>query len=238
VALGHATLLQSFNCAFEGLVHAFRYQRNMRIHIGLAFLVLVASLFFDLTRLELLSVFAAITLVLLAELFNSALEAAIDLFTDSYDPRAKAAKDMSAGAVLVSAIFSLVVAYFVFAEAAADLSGNILTAVRGAPSHLTLITLLIVILLVVTLKATVGRGRPLSGGLPSGHAALAFAAWTAVTFITAGTRNFVLVSALTFIMAVLTAQSRVESGVHSAVEVAMGAVLGVLVTALIFQLLY
>lgn len=235
--LGHTTLLQSFNCAFEGLVHVFRYQRNMRIHFGVGLLVLVASLFFDLSRLELLAVFAAITFVLVAELFNTALEAAIDLFTDRYDPRARVAKDVAAGAVLVAAVNALVVAYLVFDDHFAGLSKNLLSTVRRSSDHLTLIVLLLVVLLVIAVKAMTGGGRPFSGGMPSGHAAVAFAGWAAVTYLTADAPYGVLASAVTFLMAALTAQSRVESGVHSTGQVVAGAILGILVATVVFQLL-
>jgi diacylglycerol kinase (ATP) len=231
-----STLLESFSYAFQGLVHVFRHQRNMQIHFGLAFLVLLASLFFRLNRLELVAVFFAISLVLIAEMLNSALEAAIDLVTSSYDPKAKIAKDVAAGAVLIAAINSLVVAYFVFADKAASVSANVLTKVSTSPSHLTFVALILVILLVIALKARSGKLRALSGGLPSGHAAVAFAGWTAVTFIVGEEPYGVLVSVLTFFMAVLTAQSRVEAHIHTMREVVLGAVLGILVTTIVFQL--
>jgi diacylglycerol kinase (ATP) len=72
--------------------------------------------------------------------------------------------------------------------------------------------------------------------LPSGHAAVAFAGWAAVTFVTASVRPGLLVSAIAFGMAVLVAQSRVETGIHSVLEVVLGAILGIVVTMLIFQL--
>ena len=90
--------------------------------------------------------------------------------------------------------------------------------------------------IVIATKAWTGRGTPLRGGLPSGHAAVAFAGWMAATYIVGDTHRFV-VSALTFIMAMLVAQTRVESGVHSALEVAYGGALGALVTLSVFQLL-
>ena len=234
---GRSTLLESFNHAFEGLVYVFRYQRNMRVHFALALAVLGVSLLYDLTRVELLVVFAAIAFVLIAEMLNTAIEAAIDLFTEEYDPRAKVAKDVAAGAVLVAAINALLVAYFVFADRLAYLSLDLLTVVRRTPSHLTFITFLIVILLVIVLKAQGGRGRPLTGGLPSGHAALAFAGWSAVTLIAADTSHGILLSAVAFLMAALTAQTRVQAGVHTTLEVVLGGVLGIVVTVLLFQLL-
>ena len=230
------TLLQSFNHAFQGLVHAVRHQRNMRIHFAVAFLVLIASLFFNLTRLELVVVIAAICLVLIAEMLNSAIEAVVDIITDEFDPRAKIAKDVAAGAVLIAAINALVVAYLVFADKFARSSFDVVTAVRRSPTHLTFVALAVVVIAVIAIKASRGRAFFLSGGLPSGHSALAFAGWAAVTFVSATTRAALLVSAIAFIMAALVAQSRVETGIHSVFEVVLGAILGIVVTTLIFQL--
>jgi diacylglycerol kinase (ATP) len=231
-----STLLESFNYAFQGLAHVFRHQRNMRVHVALAILVLLAALFFDLTRTELLAVLLAVTLVFMAELFNTAIESAIDMVTSSYDPKAKIAKDVAAGAVLVAAMNSLVVAYLVFADKAADPAASILTDVRRSPAHITFIALLVTVLVVIVLKAVFGKGLPLSGGLPSGHAAVAFAGWTAITFLIAGQSHAILVSVLAFFMAALTAQTRVEAGIHSALEVVLGAILGILLATFVFQL--
>lgn len=230
------TLLKSFNHAFQGLVHAVRFQRNMRIHFAVAFLVLLGSLFFNVTRIELIVVVATICLVLITEMINSAVEAVVDIITDEFDPRAKIAKDVAAGAVLIAAVNSLVVGYLVFADKFSRFSLDLITAVRRSPTHLTFVALAVVVIAVIAVKASQGRMSLLSGGLPSGHAALAFAGWTAVTFVSAPERAALLVSAIAFIMAALVAQSRVETGIHSLLEVVLGAVLGIAVTTLIFQL--
>jgi diacylglycerol kinase (ATP) len=88
---------------------------------------------------------------------------------------------------------------------------------------------------VIAVKAYTGRGTPLSGGLPSGHAAVAFAAWMAATFILSDSPHRFVISSLTFILALLVAQTRVEAGVHSTLEVAIGGMLGALVTLAVFQ---
>jgi len=231
-----STLLSSFNYAFQGLVYVFSRQRNMRVHVSVAVLVLLGSLFFDLTRTELLAVFFAIVLVFIAEMLNTAIEAVVDMVTSSFDPKAKIAKDVAAGAVLVAAVNSLVVAYLVFADKGTDLTANVFSQVRRSPAHLTFIALLVTVLLVIVLKASQGRRLLVSGGLPSGHAAVAFAGWTAVSFLSAGQAYGVLVSVLAFMMAALTAQTRVEAGIHTALEVFLGGILGILLTAIVFQL--
>ncbi|MFH0917219.1 MAG: diacylglycerol kinase [bacterium] len=230
------TLLKSFDHAFQGLVLAVRHQRNMRIHIAVALVVLVASIFLDVSRIELVVVFATVAFVLMAELINSAIEALVDIITDEFDPRAKTAKDLAAGAVLVAAINSLVVAYLVLADRLAHVSLELLTVIRRSPAHLTIVALIVVALAAIAIKATRRKGTLLSGGLPSGHAAIAFAGWTAVTFVIGASRQGLLVSAIVFIIAILVGQSRMETGVHSFLEVVLGALLGIAVTTLIFQL--
>lgn len=230
------TLLRSFNHAFEGLVHVVRRERNMKIHFAVAFVVLVGSLFFRLSRMEMVAVAATICLVMIAEMINTAVEAVVDIITDEFDPRAKLAKDVAAGAVLVAAINALFVAYLVFADKISRTSFDLVTRVGRSPVHLTFVILALIIIIVIAIKAAQGRRSLLSGGLPSGHAALAFAAWAAVTFITANGPWAAVVSVIVFLVAVLVAQSRVETGIHSLLEVALGGILGIVVTTLIFQL--
>jgi diacylglycerol kinase (ATP) len=88
---------------------------------------------------------------------------------------------------------------------------------------------------VIWLKVWTGSGTPLRGGLPSGHAALAFAGWIAVTYAAGPSHRF-LVSTITFILALLVAQTRLESGIHSSVEILLGGLLGALTTLVLFQL--
>jgi diacylglycerol kinase (ATP) len=124
----------------------------------------------------------------------------------------------------------------VFAHAAAHRSARLLDRVRDAPAEITLAALVLVILIVIATKAWTGRGTPLRGGLPSGHSALAFAGWMAATYVINDDHRF-LISSLTFIMALLVAQTRVEAGVHSALEVLYGGLLGALITLVVFQVL-
>jgi len=229
------SLRWSFNWAFEGIVYVVRTQRNMQIHATAAVFVLVMGLLLDLSRLELVAVMAAVSLVLVAEMMNTAIEAAIDAVVTTYHPLVKIAKDVAAGAVLVCAFIAVVVGYLVFADRLQSPASTALTRVRESPVHLTVIAFVLVVLIVIAVKAATGRGTSLRGGLPSGHAAVAFAGWAAILFITADSRHNVLVASITFLMALLVAQTRVEAGIHTPVEVIYGAVVGVLVTLAIFQ---
>ena len=228
------TLIDSFNFAFEGIIHVLRTQRNLRIHFGIAFAVLVFALIVDVTKMELIALLISVTFVLIAEMLNTAVEAAIDIATTSFDPMAKLAKDIAAGAVLIAAINAIAVGYIVFSGKVADRSANLLDRLRHEPSELTLVALVLTIIIVIATKAYTGRGTPLRGGVPSGHAAVAFAGWMAATY-TAGQDHRFLVSSIALIMAFLVAQTRVESGVHSALEVAYGALVGALATLVVFQ---
>jgi diacylglycerol kinase (ATP) len=230
------TLIDSFNYAFEGIIHVLRTQRNLRIHFVIAIAVIAAAAAFGVDRIELICLLLAIAFVLVAEMVNSAIEGAIDVSTTSFDPNAKLAKDIAAGAVLISTITALAVGYLIFAHAAAHRTARFLDRVRDAPAEITLVALVLVLLVVIATKAWTGSGTPLRGGLPSGHAAIAFAGWMAATYVITDQHRF-LISSLTFIMALLVAQTRVESGVHSALEVLYGGALGALVTLVVFQLL-
>jgi diacylglycerol kinase (ATP) len=229
------TLLESFNFAFEGIIHVLRTQRNMRIHFLAAVVVLVAGLATGVKKLELIALLLAIAFVFITEMINSALEQAIDVATTSFDPLAKLAKDIAAGAVLIATVNAIAIGYLVFSGEIADRSSRLLDRLRDAPAQVTLIALVVTIIVVIAAKAYTGRGTPLRGGLPSGHAAIAFAGWMAATLIIGEAHRF-LISSLTFLMALLVAQTRVESGIHSALEVTYGGVLGALVTLTVFQL--
>jgi len=229
------SLIESFNYAFEGIIHVLRTQRNMRIHFAVALAVLIAGLAVDVSRLELIALLLAIAFVLIAEMINTALEAAIDVATTSFDPMAKLAKDIAAGAVLIATVNAIAIGYLVFSGQVANRSERLLDKLRDAPAKLTLISLVVVIIVVIATKAISGRGTPLRGGLPSGHAAIAFAGWMAATYVLSDAEHRFLISSLTFIMALLVAQTRVEAGVHSTLEVAYGGVLGALITLALFQ---
>lgn len=230
------SILDSFNYAFEGIIHVLRTQRNMRIHFAIAAGVLIAALALDVSRLELIALLLAIAFVLIAEMINSAVEAAVDVASTSFDPLAKLAKDIAAGSVLIASVIAVAIGYLVFSGDVARRGGRVLDRLSETPEELTLIALALTTIAVIALKAITGRGTPLRGGWPSGHAAVAFAGWMAVTLVLDSAEHRFLISSLTFIIALLVAQTRIESGVHSSVEVATGALVGALVTLGVFQL--
>jgi diacylglycerol kinase (ATP) len=231
----HQTIFDSFNNAFEGIIHALRTQRNLRIHFVVAVGVILFAVIVSVSRIELIALLISITFVLIAEMINTAVEGAIDVATTSFDPMAKLAKDVAAGAVLIATINAIAVGYLIFSTRVGVRSSRLLDQLRNAPALLTLIALAVTVAGVIGAKAWSGRGTPLRGGLPSGHAAIGFAAWIAVTYA-AGAHHRFVVSSIAFVMALLIAQTRVESGVHSTLEVLLGGLLGSLTTLALFQL--
>lgn len=103
-----------FDHAAEGVVRAVRTQRNMRFHALAAVAVVAASLLFRVSLVEFAVLFFAITLVLVVELVNTAVEALVDLASPNFHPLAKIAKDAAAGAVLVASIGAAVVGVVIF----------------------------------------------------------------------------------------------------------------------------
>ena len=226
---------ESFNFAFEGIIHVLRTQRNMRIHFAVAAAVLIAALWTGVDKVELIALLLAISFVLIAEMINSALEAGIDVATTSFDPLAKLAKDIAAGAVLIATVNAVAIGYLVFSDQIVDRSSRLIERLRDAPAELTLVALVLTIIGVIAVKAYTGSGTPLRGGLPSGHAAIAFGGWMAITNVVGDSEHWFLISSLAFLMALLVAQTRVESGIHSLLEVTFGGVLGTLAVLVIFQ---
>jgi diacylglycerol kinase (ATP) len=107
-------LKDSFRYALEGIRYCFLTQRNMKIHMAVAVLIVVFSLLLKVSRFELILIFVSISMVITCELINTAIERAVDTATLEYHPLAKIAKDVAAGAVLVSAVNSVIVGILIF----------------------------------------------------------------------------------------------------------------------------
>jgi diacylglycerol kinase (ATP) len=224
--------LDGFNHAVAGIIYAIQTQRNMKIHMAAAILILALSLYLRISSRELLIIFFAIILVIMAELFNTAIEAAVDLSVQDIHPLARTAKNVAAGAVLMAALNSIVVAYIIIYPRLEGFSFYFAPRIKETPLDVTLIAMMVVMLSVGLGKALSSKGTFVRGGLPSGHTAVAFAGATALTLLTVNT----LVATVAFIMALLVAHSRLDAEVHTLFEVVTGALLGILVTMLVFHL--
>jgi len=111
---GLAKFIAAFGFAFSGLWHAIRTQVNMKVHLSLAAIAIALGIVLHISAVEFALIFVAIAGVLIAEMFNTVIELCVDLASPSYHPLAKTAKDVAAGAVLVSAIMAIIIALFVF----------------------------------------------------------------------------------------------------------------------------
>lgn len=226
--------MNGFKYAAEGIVHVFRTQRHMRFHFLTLVLVFVVSLIAKLAREEIIVLLFTVTLVLMAEMFNTAIEAIVDLVTQTYHPLAKFAKDIAAGAVLIAAINALAIGSLLF------LGGNRLKVLSKEiglhtpdKASVMLITLILLIVMVTMWKVAGGKGKLLKGGIVSGHSAVGFFLATTILFMS----HKVSIGILAFLLAVLVAQSRVEGGIHTLKEVIMGALLATGITAVVYQVL-
>ena len=107
-------LLRSFSYALAGLAHLLRTQRNFRIELVIGAVAVIAAIFTGFERWEWVSLVLTIALVLILEAVNTALEQAVSIASPAIDPRAKAAKDVAAAAVLVAAAASVAVGAVLF----------------------------------------------------------------------------------------------------------------------------
>ena len=109
-------LIHSFQYAFRGIWECIRTERNFRIHLTAALLVLTTGWIAGFDGSEIAALCATISLVLFAEMANTAIERVVDIRTPTYHQYAKAAKDLAAGAVLICALLAIVTAAALFLE--------------------------------------------------------------------------------------------------------------------------
>ncbi|HBT20296.1 MAG TPA: diacylglycerol kinase [Peptococcaceae bacterium] len=110
------TLKESFINAWEGLKYAVKTQKNMRIHLSAAFVVLLLSWLLSINARDFLYIVFAISFVLFAEMINTAVEKTVDLFMSTYHPLAKTAKNVAAGAVLIATINAVIVGLIILGK--------------------------------------------------------------------------------------------------------------------------
>lgn len=233
--MGGKSIIDSFNYAVSGIIIAIKTEKNMLIHYLIAIIIIILSLFFDFSRTEFLLLLFAISLVLIAEMFNTAIERLVDLVTEEYHPLAALVKDVGAGAVLIAAINSIIVGYLLFFERLSDLTELVIFKIQRSSIHLTFVALILVVLVTIGLKAMLykGKGTHFQGGVVSGHAALSFCV---ATIIAALTQNMLIIT-LSYGLAILVGESRIEGKIHTFIEVVFGAIIGILIGVLVFKII-
>jgi diacylglycerol kinase (ATP) len=229
-------LLAPFKVAMRGLVYTFKTQRHMRFHIYLVLVVILLGMFVNLGHREMLVLLFTISLVLVAEMFNSAIEATVDLVQPNYHPLARFAKDISAGAVLITTMMALIVGgMLILGENRWEEIKINLTAESfgiGVAPRIGLGALVLFFIVVIG-KGLGKRGQVLRGGLVSGHSAYGFFLATTIMLIT----DQMLVAAIAILLAAIVAQSRWEAKIHSVFELSLGAAVGVMLALLLFGLM-
>ena len=237
--LNNDNFIEAWKNATNGIIYSATTHRNIRIQLVLAVIVMVLSLFYGLETTEFLCLGFAIFMVIFAELINTAIETVVDLFVDVYHPKAKIAKDVAAGAVVLAACNALVVGYFIFfkEENMKAISESLFNNMVKSPMHLAFVAMLLVVIAVIAVKAGCSkkkeRGQLIKNGfVPSGQAAIAFAALTAIWIVS---KDIVVVT-LALALAIMVVGNRVYSNERTKAEVVFGICMGILIVLLVYGL--
>jgi len=222
-------LLDSVQFALDGIVYAVRHERNVKIHFVSAVVVLVLCLVLPLEALEVLMLLGVTSLVLVAELMNTAVESVVNMTIRGHHPLARVAKDVAAAAVLVSAFYALGVAWLVLLPALALASWRLEEALAPGPRLAWLVGTLLILAGVVTLAVS-HRGPFPPGRLILGHAALGFGVSAAVLSVTREPLSALLAMPL----AAMVSRNHVRTGIHGWPQVLSGATLGVALSLALF----
>lgn len=226
-------ITQSFNVAIEGIIETIRTERNMKFHAFCTILVLMIAILIGVSRMELIVLSISMSLVLSAELLNTAIESFVDLVSPEYNLLAKRAKDVGAGAVFIAASNAVIVGYLIFHRRISGEFEKFFVSLKTSYANVIVFIIIFLIILVIFLKSFFKKGTPLRGGIPSGHSALGGALFMGIFFLTNDVRIFYL----SLFLLILVLQSRVEGKIHTVLETIIGAILGMGVTYLFLSLL-
>lgn len=226
------TFFTAFRHALDGVIKAFKTERNLRIDYVIGLFVLICSLFFDFTKTEFACLCLTIGFVIFAEMINSTVEYIVDLITDKYDDRAKAAKDIAAGGVLIASVVAVIVAFFLFADKLTMATTSVISTIFSSNIYILFTIIFAVILLAVILKGFLGNGSNYSMAYPSARVALAFGLTTYVYIIT----RSILVGGVALILSIIIAQIRVENTKTRPIYMVISAIIGILVVLIIYQI--
>lgn len=153
--LKNNNFMDSCKHAIDGLIYAITTQNNIKKQLIIAIMIVILSLFYPFTTTEFLCLVFAIVFVIFAEMINTAIETLVDLYIDVYHPKAKIAKDVGAGAVLLMSINSVIVAYFLFIRETnlTDFGKNVFSNMVSSPVHLAFVGVILTLILAIIIKA-------------------------------------------------------------------------------------
>lgn len=218
--------------AINGLIHVFKTERNLRIDYVIGVLVFCTSFFFNFTKTEFACLCLTIGFVIFAEMINSTIEYMVDLLTDQYDERAKAAKDIAAGGVLISGGIAVIVAYFLFIDKLKGASLMLFNQMINSNVHILATILFVIILLTVILKGVFSKSRNYVKAFPSTRIVISFGLATFLLLIT----KSILVGGVAFALCfIITELKRENEKVHLA-YIILSALLGILLVLIVYQI--
>lgn len=227
-------IVESFTNAFRGLFYALKNERNLGIHFAIGCCVILGGIFFTLPFLEFLVLVMLVSIVIITEIINTVVEMLVDLFASEYHIQVRRIKDISAAAVLIAALTSIIVGYLLFAKYFPPSFRNAFENLGKSPWYLTFLVLFVITFLYIMLKSFIKRQVLISGGMPSVHSGLAFSIWVIVSMLTF--KADPLVSVLVLLLAIWVAQGRIIKHIHTVEETVIGAIFGILLTVLLFQI--
>ena len=235
----NSNYLDAWKNAINGIIYATTTQKNIKIQLVLAVLVVIVSLFFDLNRAEFLCFIFTIVLILLAEMFNTAVETVVDLYVDVYHPKAKIAKDVAAGGVVITSINAIIVAYFLFFDKISSIGISFIENIINSPVHLAFSVIVIVVVAIVALiaMARTNKHKLLNHKfIPSGFTTLAFAINTIIWIATQSQRTTVntIIITLSLVLTILVSASRIEAKAHKLSEVIFSACVGIIIVLVLY----
>jgi len=233
----NTSLYAGVNRAVIGLIKSIKSERNLKLEVAMAVLALIVSLFFKLSTFELLLLVFTIVLVLVTELINTAIELTLDsIFGGRQNALVRKAKDVAAGAVLVTSLNAMFVAYVLFYSKVAHSGLSVFSKLKKTPTYVTLICVALILIVTLVIKSFTSHNKALRGGMPSGHSSIAFGIATSIGFLAEGMNHSVLLITLSYVLAMLVAQSRVEGKIHTTLEVVSGSLIGIFTSILIFSI--
>lgn len=218
--------------AINGIIQAFKTERNLRIDYIIGVLVFCSSFFFDFTKTEFATLCLTIGFVIFAEMINSTVEYMVDLITDKYDERAKAAKDIAAGGVLIASAVAVLNAYFLYIDKIKGASVILLDRILSSNTHTLVAILFVVVLFVVILKGVFAKERNYVKSFPSARIVVSYGLATYLLIITQN----LIVGAVSFVLCFMISQLKRENDKITTSYVVLSALLGVLLVLIVYQI--
>ena len=227
------SLVGAMRYALNGIIHAFKTERNLRIDYIIGTLVLLCSLFFDFSKTEMVCLILTIGFVIFSEMINTTVEYIVDLITQEYNENAKAAKDIAAGGVFISGGISVIVAYFLFVDKLSKASTTMLTSILSSRAHLLVTVLFVVVLLTVVIKGIVCKKREnYVEAFPSTRVTVSFELAIYLYIIT---RSF-LVGGIAMVLALIISSLKKEKDNVSYLHLIFSALLGILIVLTVYHI--